>query len=278
MFAKKIKGLEINVPTQWNATYLMLEKSCTHFCQQNTEASKFLLFAAEWNQTQNIMKLLEPLSDATELLCGSKYPTLNKALPVYIVLIKHLHSACCGLYDQAQLIQPATQMINKIKQYLTEALKKPMYVCVMILDPKFKTSFWKDHQEFIINHYNISHQDSEVIFDQEASAFEAKFTQGKSGDSHSGHPSAAPRHQGNNIFSSALYQSAPEIKGIEAKIRLYLKEDIKPKDTKVLPFWASRQKSFPKLALMARRYLSIPATSAASERVFSTGRRVVSWQ
>ncbi|PLW14034.1 hypothetical protein PCANC_17077 [Puccinia coronata f. sp. avenae] len=29
---------------------------------------------------------------------------------------------------------------------------------------------------------------------------------------------------------------------------------------------------------MARTFLAIPATSAASERVFSKGRRIVSWQ
>jgi hypothetical protein len=68
------------------------------------------------------MKLLEPLIDTTKLLCGSNYPTLNKALPVYIFLIKPLHSARFGLDDQAQLIQLADQMINKIHQYLAEAL------------------------------------------------------------------------------------------------------------------------------------------------------------
>ncbi|KAA1113155.1 hypothetical protein PGT21_022960 [Puccinia graminis f. sp. tritici] len=77
---------------------------------------------------------------------------------------------------------------------------------------------------------------------------------------------------------ATLYQPAPEIDGIQAEICLYLKEDVETKDIEVLPYWASRQKSSPKLALMARRYLSIPATSAASERVFPTGHRVVSWQ
>ncbi|KAA1068802.1 hypothetical protein PGT21_002392 [Puccinia graminis f. sp. tritici] len=94
-----------------------------------------------------------------------------------------------------------------------------------------------------------------------------------------GHPEErTPESRANNFFVSALYQPTPEIDGIQAEIRLYLKEDVETKDIEVLPYWASRQKSSPKLALMARRYLSIPATSAASERVFSTGRRVVSWQ
>ena len=70
------------------------------------------------------MRLLAPLSEATEMLCTSKYPSLNNALPVYMVLMKQLKQVQRGLYDQAQFIQPATQIIEKIKQYLIDALKK----------------------------------------------------------------------------------------------------------------------------------------------------------
>ncbi|KAI7956344.1 hypothetical protein MJO29_007743 [Puccinia striiformis f. sp. tritici] len=143
LHAKKIRGFEINVSTRWNSTFLMfqrallLEKSYTHFCQQNQDVAGFNLLPAEWNQARIIMKFLEPLSEATELLCVSKYPTLNNALPVYIVLIQHLDFAHQGLH-KCQLIQPADQMIKKINQYLNNALQKPVYICAMILDPQLK--------------------------------------------------------------------------------------------------------------------------------------------
>ena len=72
------------------------------------------------------MKLLEPLSEAIEMLCASKYLTLNTALPIYVVLIQHLDSVPRGLYNQFQLIRLAEQMINKIDHYLKEAIKKPI--------------------------------------------------------------------------------------------------------------------------------------------------------
>ncbi|KNZ50097.1 hypothetical protein VP01_45g8 [Puccinia sorghi] len=79
-----------------------------------------------WDQAQGIMKLIEPLSDTTNVLCASKYPTLNNALPVYIVLLEHLHMA--------------------------------------FRDPRFKTLFWKTHQDFITEHYHLSVDEIIQIF------------------------------------------------------------------------------------------------------------------
>ncbi|KAI7951250.1 hypothetical protein MJO28_006934 [Puccinia striiformis f. sp. tritici] len=42
--------------------------------------------------------------------------------------------------------------------------------------------------------------------------------------------------------------------------------------------FAAERKTYPTLSRMARKFLSIPATSAASEHVFSKGQRIVSWQ
>ncbi|POV93911.1 hypothetical protein PSHT_16542 [Puccinia striiformis] len=164
LHSRKIQGLEVDVPTRWNSTFLMfqrcilLEKSYTHFCQQNQEVAGFILSSAEWNQARIIMKFLEPLSEATELLCASQYLTLHNALPVYIILIQHLESARLGL-NERQLIRPADQMIDKINQYLNNALQKPMYICAMILDPRFKLSFWKNNEKFIMDKYSVSADD-----------------------------------------------------------------------------------------------------------------------
>jgi hypothetical protein len=143
---------------------ILIEQSCDQFCQSQPETQKFLLTLNKWNLAKNIMTLLEPLSKAAKLLCGLKFPTLNNALPVYIILIKHLHIARRGLYDQAQLVNLAAQMIAKINGYLHNALTKPVYICAMILDPSFKAAFWKTHENFISKHYSISLNDILLTF------------------------------------------------------------------------------------------------------------------
>ena len=42
----------------------------------------------------------------------------------------------------------------------------------------------------------------------------------------------------------------------------------------VLPWWKQKQVVYPTLAVLAKKYLAIEATSAASERLFSKARRI----
>ncbi|KNZ47846.1 uncharacterized protein VP01_609g9 [Puccinia sorghi] len=67
-------------------------------------------------------------------------------------------------------------------------------------------------------------------------------------------------------------------RSVHAELSLYLKEELEPEGTNKLKYWFVRQKKLPTLSKMARIYLAIPATSAASERVFSKGRGIVSLQ
>lgn len=57
-------------------------------------------------------------------------------------------------------------MIKKIDQYLTEAIKKPCFICAMVFDPKFKTSFWEEkHISFIDEHHHIYFNEVVNIFE-----------------------------------------------------------------------------------------------------------------
>ena len=58
--------------------------------QTDKDYAKFKLTTHEWDKLNQMMKFLKPLNDATNMLCGSTYPTLGAALPVYIILIMQL--------------------------------------------------------------------------------------------------------------------------------------------------------------------------------------------
>ncbi|KNZ57041.1 uncharacterized protein VP01_2257g5 [Puccinia sorghi] len=85
---------------------------------KNDDLSKYMINNNKWEQSCHIVHMLDPLGAATELLCGSEYPTLNSALPIYLILMKRLTIIQNGLYDQGQLIEPTRKMFEKLNQYL----------------------------------------------------------------------------------------------------------------------------------------------------------------
>ncbi|POW04657.1 hypothetical protein PSHT_11141 [Puccinia striiformis] len=272
----RLTTLKIDVSTRWNSTFEMFERaiqlrrSCDHCCEENTETRPYLLSPSEGDQAANVMNLLQPLSEATTLLCGSHYPTINKALPIYIVLMKHLKQIEHNLYNQSQLIQPATQIITKLEQYLLAALIKPVYICAMILDPTFKTQICQKNKAFLEEYYKLSVNIILVTFREAARQLEPKDTTTQPTPSTSSGIAKKP-----SLSSSELHGP---VAVLEAEIDCYLKEDLKPEKTDAPSYWAVQQKNYPVLSKMARRFLAVPATSAASERVSSRGRQIVSWQ
>ncbi|MBW0486614.1 hypothetical protein O181_026329 [Austropuccinia psidii MF-1] len=76
-----------------------------------------------------------------------------------------------------------------------------------------------------------------------------------------------------------MYPSATHKCGtLELELQRYFAEPPELEDTDILVFWRSQGNLFPTLAVMAQNYLAIPATSTPSERVFSGGRRILSYQ
>jgi len=72
-------------------------------------------------------------------------------------------------------------------------------------------------------------------------------------------------------------QTAPELTAIEREIDVWNKviPNTKEIDIDILGFWKKQATTLPLLSWLARRILSIPVSSAPSERVFSEGGRVV---
>ncbi|MBW0586411.1 hypothetical protein O181_126126, partial [Austropuccinia psidii MF-1] len=93
-----IKGntLLTNVITRWNSTYDMLERAYSlkdaydQFCTpENMEA--YRISSLEWEKVKVMIDFLLPLYEATSVICGTKYPTINYSLPLYISLIKRIN-------------------------------------------------------------------------------------------------------------------------------------------------------------------------------------------
>jgi hypothetical protein len=65
------------------------------------------------------------------------------------------------------------------------------------------------------------------------------------------------------------------IPDFEAKYTKWMKQQPMKRDTNVLKYWVSKEYEYPIIAQIARDHLAIPATSAASESVFSIGGDII---
>lgn len=59
------------------------------FCEQS-DYRRFALSNIEWEQLDQMYQFLEPLCDATNEMCKTKYPTMNNMIPMYMSLMKGL--------------------------------------------------------------------------------------------------------------------------------------------------------------------------------------------
>ena len=62
---------------------------------------------------------------------------------------------------------------------------------------------------------------------------------------------------------------------IEPEWIWWLKEPVVGREVDIFKYWQGKQYEYPVIARIARDHLAIPATEAASERVFSTGGDIV---
>jgi hypothetical protein len=68
---------------------------------------------------------------------------------------------------------------------------------------------------------------------------------------------------------------AQGLSDFEPEYTKWMKQQPVKRDTNILKYWTSKEYEFPTIARMARDHLAIPATSAASESVFSIGSDII---
>lgn len=258
----------IDVPTCWNSTFEMIKtayrmKVSLVDIARMKNWMELVLHDDEWKSLNQLLEVLDLFEQATKKCSGQSYVTLSSATPIYEKLSSVLEQYHLNFKTTNPIISKACKDgKTKLDKYYD--LQSPIAIIATILDPrrnfKYFRFIWKKEPSWLDMAKNS-------IFD----AYE--FYKQRMEDLSVSEPPARkkialnPRKE-TDIFSVIIEDSdSSEDEKSELEKYLDLKADQNCSD--VLLWWKTNQNSYPVLALMARDYLGVMASSVPCEQVFS---------
>ena len=279
------EGLSLDVSTRWSSTYKMLRTSIAYKEAIQTYADADLNYKwepteEEWDLFVAIEHILASLAKVTTSLSASTYPTANLFYP-HIVDVKIALRAAMSS-SSLHLRKMGTAMMEKFNKYWEE--KNNVMVIATILDPRYKMRYIEwcfgkifdgDQVRFEID--EVQGELEKLFEDCELQHRERKAAQNKN----SARSSLANDRTLSLPSASCEFQSflsSTEANPSKSELLIYLDEmnvSLADKEFDLLSWWKVNSHRFPVVSRMAKKFLTVPATSVSSESTFSTGGRTL---
>lgn len=258
-----------NCRTRWNSTYFMLERLIKNRIPVETVLSNRTITSAtiaqkleiseyEWLLMENIITVLKPLQMATTFLCHDHMSPISMTRPIIRTILD----------NHIQVDENDDDVIHKFKETIYNDLTERFHMksdestftnnsvsqLASFLDPRSKDLLAESAADrskvrsFIVEKLN--------------SAAELQQEQSQTGNM-----------QINCL--DFLFQIRSDTNDPQNQLSRYLMELQISHNMDPYEWWKNHEKRYPSLAKLVKMYLSIPASSAGSERVFSTAGNIV---
>lgn len=250
-----------HVKTRWNSCYHMLQriveqKVCIaavfndRSIVSQSKALHLEIISSDFILIEEIVTILEPFEVATTYMSTAQFPTLSVVAPLIISLIDNfLKPNQNDSIDAANLKKEIKiQLFSRFAFIFSE--KKEIHIIASYLDPRYKN----------LKGCNI--RGIEKVIEWLKNEYSMKFVP------------AAITPKTKSVTNFLFPEENIEVAFNE--IESYGKEETIQKDSCPLEWWKQNSFRYPVLSKIAIRYLCIPATSTASERVFSAAGNIVS--
>lgn len=278
-----------DVPTRWAAKYDMItrflenENPIRIVLSTDRKACHHLPTWQKIDILKSIVAALAPLNEFTNILSGDTYSTISSVIPLVTILIEMLNE----VRNSEGSTQLTKDIIDHAACYITakytdkhapKETRLLLNVCTF-LDPRFKGDYL-DKEISLEALQTVMLCDLETMRNSEEDAVPVSSTS-TPGPSKPSTPEASVSSSLSITERLANRQSSrPTASGnwlIKAKQETVTYHDIPVIgiEEDPLAWWKVNSLLFPNLALLARKYLSVPATSTPSERLFSASGNII---
>ena len=248
--------------TRWNSQLMMIRSILRVSEEKLQKVDCSQLTRYERNIMEEMCDILGPFEHATNLVQGQNIVTSSLVIPC----VKGMKVTLQKLYEKynSKFVKALrTSFEKRMSSYETD-----VYILATSLDPRFKLK-WCTGAEHDEHKSLLLRTSSAVQLPQSTIETLPEIVQQES---------KRPKLEYDllDMFMEpgSEVQSLPTPAAVESEITRYLNEPCCEKSIDPLSFWQLHQSTFPHLSYMAQRYLAVPASSAAVERLFSIGGKI----
>ena len=270
------KKLLSNCPTRWSSTFFLLER-LLNVKEPLTAILNELewdnLATSEWKAIDSICRLLQPFAQYTTLVSGEEYTTVSGVLPIIMELNLHLEEQKHNSELSSLASQLQSDLKRRFKKYTDpgDLDYEPLFLVATMLDPRYKV---------LLNRTQMESAKTNIL----------KLL------NQNGDESSSPSAASSPVYQDLVEKDCEPPKKRFCHLAKVLEARLKEGSTKVmksplgelevaqylqvttsisvdmdpLEYWTKEFKTYPLLSSLSFDILSIPASSAPIERVFST--------
>jgi hypothetical protein len=275
----------VNPPsTRWSghfanlASVLHLKKPLTNLMASHDDWAEHELSVSDWKLVEGAVELLKPVRDTVKALEAEKEPTMHRVVERIYTMHSQIDNFIAKPSNNRYGVGFARELKKQIEVRFPEVGTENKLRCFAnFLAPQYKgihleTTGKLETTKDDIKREVVRFEDNEVD-----SELNEGFIEEDTVDTPPLSPTSQLRKQkkARQQRTHTGDQLENRESSIDKELRRYETFSLAPKDVDILSWWKSHENVLPLLAKLAKKVLTIPASSAKSERVFSCGGNFV---